>query len=157
MVRIMKIYIGILMSLTHKVLFLLLLTSIMPWLANLNEVNAITQFYFAIPDVIEDLKGITFSVEIGDYDAVSWTHSGSSFIPDSSTMAARSNLTNLHLDNNDFLLAIEDDVQPGTRLYMCASIPYPLEQYDCQWDAVDKDKTGRAEFDFFFQSHRDIK
>lgn len=132
----------------------MLWVSILPLLTGIGEVSAITQFYFAIPDVIEDLQGITFSVEIGDHDVVSWTHDGVSFIPDNRTMDARPNYTNLHLDNNNFLLAIEDDVQPGTRLYMCATVLFPSEQYDCQWDAVDNDNTGIAEFDFYFQPHK---
>ena len=126
---------------------------------NIGKVYALTQFYFAIPSVIQELTEITLSVEINDNDnfqVVSWTHNGSSFIPDNKTVPAEPDYSNLHLDDNDFLLAINNDIPPGTRLYICIDIPYPYEQYDCQWDAVDINSTGFAEFDFFFQSHKDI-
>jgi len=129
-------------------------------LVNTENVYALTQFYFAIPSVIQDLKGIILSVEIHDNDnfrVVSWTHNDSSFVPDNKTVPAEPDYSNLHLDDNDFLLAINDYIQPGTRLYICIDIPYPYEQYDCQWDAVDRDSTGFAEFDFLFQSHKDMK
>ncbi len=127
---------------------------------NIGNAYSITQFYFTIPSGIQDLSEITLSVEIHDNDnfrVVSWTHNGSLFIPDNKTIPDKPNYTNLHLDDNDFLLAINDYVQPGTRLYICVDIPYPYEQYECQWDAVDKNNTGFAEFDFFFQSHKDLK
>jgi hypothetical protein len=126
----------------------------------MNDANALTQFYVALPDVIRDLTGITLSVEIPDYKdfpVLSWTHNGSIFLPDNKTVVTTPNYDRLHLDNNDFLFAIKDTLLPGTRLYICADIPYPNEQYDCQWDAVDRKHTGFAEFDFFFQSHRDLK
>ncbi len=126
--------------------------------ADSNQANAITQFYFAIPTVITDLKEITFSVDINDdnnFHSVSWTYNGSSFIPNHGTKDHEPNYKNLHLHDNNFLLAIDENIDPGTRLYMCVNIPYPLEQYECQWDAVDKENTGYAEFDFFFQSHKD--
>ena len=129
-------------------------------LLNINEVNGLTQFYIALPDVVKDLNGVTLSVEISDYKnfpTVSWTHNGSMLVPDNRTIATEPNYDHLHLDNNDFLLAINDTVPPGTRLYICAEIPYPNTQYDCQWDAVDRNSTGFAEFDFYFQSHKDLK
>src|SRR4030095_1259719 len=129
-------------------------------LQNMDRASALTQFYISLPDIIYDLNGITLSVEISDYKnspVVSWTNNGSMFLPDKTTIAVEPKYDHLHLDNNDFLLAIDDSVEPGTRLYICADIPYPNEQYECQWDAVDKNHTGFAEFDFYFQSHKDTK
>ena len=143
----------------HLILILVAI-SMLVTVQNLNEANALTQFYIALPDIIYDLSGITLSVEISDYKnspIVSWTHNGSAFVPDNGTNVAEPNYGLLHLDNNNFLLAINETVDPGTRLYICADVPYPKQQYDCQWDAVDKNQTGYAEFDFYFQSHKDIK
>lgn len=118
---------------------------------------ALTQVYFSIPDVVEDLYGITFSIESFDNNPleISWTHNGSKFVADNTTNSANADDSSLHLDNNDFLLAIENTLDIGTRLYICVDIPYPIEQYDCQWDAVDKNNTAYAEFDFFSQSNED--
>lgn len=47
-----------------------------------NEVKAMTQFYIALPDAIQDLDGVTLSVEISDYKnlpVISWTYNGSLF------------------------------------------------------------------------------
>lgn len=143
----------------HRITILLLIP-ILITLQSMNEAIALTQFYIALPDIIYDLNGIVLSVEISDYKnfpAVSWTHNGTMFVPDKGTFVVEPKYGQLHLDNNDFLLAINDTVDPGTRLYMCADIPYPSEQYECQWDAVDKNQTGYAEFDFYFQSHDDLK
>jgi hypothetical protein len=120
---------------------------------------ALTQFYFSIPDVVQDLQGIKFTVipSDGNMDVVSWTNNGTIFLPDNKTSATIPNYDNLHLDNNDFLLAIKQNIDIGTRLYMCIDLPYPFDQYECQWDAVDKRNTGFAEFDFYFQSHKDFK
>jgi hypothetical protein len=110
-----------------------------------HDANALTQFYFALPQVIEDLDGIKLSVSISDYkntSKVSWTHNGSFFIPDNNTPETEPEYGRLHLINNNFLLAIKDTIPLGTRLYMCAEIPYPNEQNKCQWDAVDKKHTG---------------
>ena len=129
-------------------------------LQDLNVASAFTQFYVALPDIINDLYGISISIEISDYKnspVISWTHDGSRFVPDNRTVTVEPRYDQLHLDNNDFLLAIKDNVDPGTRLYICVDIPYPNEQYECQWDAVDKNQTGYAEFDFYFQSHDDMK
>jgi hypothetical protein len=120
-----------------------------------SEIAATTNFYFALPDVVQDMSGITFTIETSDdetYNYASWTNNGSLFILDNITKSAQPNNNKLHIDTNDFLLAISDDLPTGTRLVMCATIPYPFEQYDCQWDAVDKDKTAYAEFDFYFKS-----
>jgi hypothetical protein len=140
-------------------IFILLSIPILISLQNMNHTSALTQFYISLPDIIYDLNGVTFSVEISDYKnspIVSWTYNGSMFVPDKRTIAIEPNYDHLHLDNNDFLLAIKDSVEPGTRLYICADIPYPNEQYECQWDAVDKNHTRFAGFDFYFQSHNDI-
>jgi hypothetical protein len=124
---------------------------------NYNMALALTQVYFSIPDAVEDLYGITLSVESLDDNpiVISWTHDGSKFIPDNKTIPGNPSGTNLHLDNNDFLLATEAGIDVGTRLYICVDIPYPIGQYDCQWDAVDKNNTAFAEFDLFLQSHKD--
>lgn len=148
--------------LTNSSLVILILLSILMLLAlqHVNYASAFTQFYVALPDIIYDLTGITISVEVSDYKnfpVVSWTHDGSTFVPDNKTAAVEPRYDQLHLDNNDFLLAINDSVDPGTRLYICVDIPYPNEQYECQWDGVDKNQTGYAEFDFYFQSHKDLK
>jgi hypothetical protein len=122
---------------------------------HISGIEAITNFYIALPDVIQDLRGITFTIETtGDeiYKYASWTNNGSSFIPDNNTQPAQPNNNKLHLDNNNFLISIADDLPVGTRLSMCVAIPYPIEQQACQWDAIDNDKTSFAEFDFFFQS-----
>jgi hypothetical protein len=124
------------------------------------QAEAKTEFYMAIPDIIQDLDGVTLSVEIHDennFHTVSWNHNGSTFIPNNMTIATEPDYHDIHLDNNDFLLAINDVIEPGTRLYMCIDIPYPVDQFDCQWDAVDKNNRGFAEFDLFFQSHKDDK
>ena len=129
-------------------------------LQSINDVGAFTQFYVALPDIVYELYGITISIEISDHTnspSVSWTHNGSMFVPGNKTVAVEPKYDQLHLDNNDFLLAINDSLDPGTRLYICVDIPYPNEQYECQWDAVDKNQTGYAEFDFYFQSHDDLK
>lgn len=140
------------------VVFLSIIILFLP--SSINSSYSITQFYFSIPHVISDLTGITFSVETQDdnYPNIfSWTHNGSYFIPDNITNAVKSTGSNLDLDNNDFLVASNDTIPIGTRLYICIEIPYPNYQYECQWDAVDNSHTGFAEFDFFFQSHPDIK
>lgn len=127
---------------------------------NMETVHAITQFYFAIPDVITDLDGITFSVETFDdinYDSWVWSHNGSYFIPLNYTLSAPPLINDLHLDNNDFLLAVPEDTEIGTRISGCISIPTQNEQFDCQWDAIDKNHTAYFEFDFYFQSHEDSK
>jgi hypothetical protein len=148
--------------LTNSSIVNLIFLSILILLAlqNANDASAFTQFYVALPDIIDDLTGITISVEVSDYKnfpVVSWTHDGSIFVPDNKTVTVEPKYDQLHLDNNDFLLAIIDSIDPGTRLYICVDVPYPNEQYECQWDAVDKNQTGYAEFDFYFQSHKDLK
>jgi hypothetical protein len=126
----------------------------------MSHAEAKTEFYIAIPDIIQNLDGISLSVEIQDennFHTVRWNHNGSTFNPDNRTMAAEPDYHDIHIDNNDFLLAINEDIEPGTRLYICIDIPYPVDQFDCQWDAVDKNNRGFAEFDLFFQSHKDNK
>lgn len=121
-----------------------------------SSIEAVTNFYVAIPDVVQNLKGITFTVETsdnGNYTYASWTNNGSYFIPDNQTLTVEPTNNRLHLDNNNFLLAISNNIDIGTRLLICATLPFPFDQRDCQWDAVDKQSTGYAEFDFFFQSH----
>lgn len=120
-----------------------------------SQIAAVTNFYLALPDVVQDMGGITFTIETSDdeiYNYASWTNNGSSFIPDNITKSAQPDNSKLHIDTNNYLLAILDDIPVGTRLIICVTIPYPFEQQDCQWDVVDKDKTAYAEFDFFFRS-----
>jgi hypothetical protein len=150
---------NLLTKVTSRTLILLSIPMLIT-LQNITDVNALTQFYVALPDIIYELYGTAVSVEIFDPEdssVVSWMHDGSEFVPDNRTAAVEPRYDNLHLDNNDFLLAINDSVEPGTRLYICVDIPYPNEQYECQWDAVDKNQTGYAEFEFYFQSHDDLK
>ena len=120
-------------------------------LVNISEVYGITQFYFAIPEVIEDTTGITFSVDV-DNRVYSWIDNGTDISPaNNNTPNTQSDDTNIDLDANEYLLAIDDNLEIGTRVYMCVDIPRHFTQPTCETDAIDKDLLARAAFQFFFK------
>ncbi len=61
---------------------------IVPLYSKLGKADLMTQFYFSIPDVIQDLRGVSLSAEIHDehnFCVFSCKHNGKSFIPDNRT------------------------------------------------------------------------
>jgi len=125
---------------------LVLLASLIP----MKDVNAATQFYFAIPEVIGDTTGITFSVDT-DNKIFSWKDNGTDIIPSNRTNNAQPNDTGMDLDANEYLLAIHDNLDIGTRVYMCVDLPYYFAEPTCETDAIDKDRIARASFQFLFK------
>jgi hypothetical protein len=125
------------------------LTVIMLVCVNIDNAHAMTQFYFAIPEVIEDTRGIVFSVNT-DNEKFSWKDNGTDIVPDNNTHYAQPDDTGLDLDANEYLLAIHDSLDIGTRVYMCVHIPDYFTEPTCETDAVDKDRIARAAFQFLF-------
>ena len=125
------------------------LTVIMLVCVNIDNAHAITQFYFAIPEVIEDTRGIVFSVDT-DNEIFSWEDNGTVIVPDNNTHDAQPDDTGLDLDANEYLLAIHESLDIGTRVYMCVYIPDYFTEPTCETDAVDKDRIARATFQLLF-------
>jgi len=120
-------------------------------IVSMKEVNAITQFYFAIPEVIEDTEGIIFSVDANN-EVFSWIVNGTSIIPaNNNTSNTQSNDTDMDLDANEYLLAIDNNLDIGTRVYMCVHLPYYFIEPTCETDAIDTDRLARASFQFLFK------
>jgi len=82
---------------------------------NVSNAKAITQFYFAIPNVIKDTAGITFSVD-ADSKVFSWIENGMGIVPANiNTPIVEARGKNIDLDANEYLLAINDNLDIGTR------------------------------------------
>jgi|1185.fasta_scaffold34061_3 hypothetical protein len=110
------------------------------------QANAITQFYFAIPKGIKDTKGVTFSVNVGS-KLFSWIDNGTSLIPTGkNTFDTQPDDTNIDLQTNEYLLAINKNLAVGTRVYMCIHIPSSSEEQICQTDAIDNHHLARVSF-----------
>jgi hypothetical protein len=132
-------------------LSIIFLTVIMLVCVNIDNAHAITQFYFAIPEVIEDTRGIVFSVDTDD-EVFSWMDNGTDIIPvNNNTPNTQADDTGMDLDANEYLLAVDDNLDIGTRVYMCANLTnysanltYPI----CETDAIDKDRLARAALEF---------
>jgi hypothetical protein len=119
--------------------------------ASVNNAFAITQFYFAIPEVIEDTTGITFSVEV-DTKAFSWTDNGTSIVPaNNNTPNTQADDTGMDLDANEYLLAVDDNLEIGKRVYMCVELSKYFTERVCETDAIDKNHVARASFQFLFK------
>lgn len=127
---------------------LLLLVVILVPYTNVIEVDAITQFYFTIPTKIENATGVTFSVDT-DNKLFSWVDNGTSIVAVNSTPNVQADDTNLDLDANEYLLAIDDNMQEGTRVYMCIGLPNFRDPI-CETDAVDNNNLAVASFDIPF-------
>ena len=117
---------------------------------NIGQAYALTQFYFAIPEVIEDTTGIVFSVDT-DNEMFSWTDNGTDIVPSNNTHDAQPDDTGLDLDANEYLLAIHDNLDFGTRVYMCVDIPRYFTEPTCETDAIDNNRIARASFQFLFK------
>jgi hypothetical protein len=121
--------------------FLILGLSIIP------ESGAITQFYFTIPDEIQDTSGLIFSVDINNRN-FSWVYDETGIRPfDNNASNTQANDSGMDLDANEYLLAIDENVDIGTRVYMCIFTPTYLEESLCQTDAIDKNNLARVNFD----------
>jgi hypothetical protein len=116
--------------------------------ANVIEVDAITQFYFTIPTKIDNATGVTFSVDT-DNKLFSWVDNGTSIVAVNSTPNVQADDTNLDLDANEYLLAIDDNIQEGTRVYMCIGLPN-FKDPICETDAIDNNNLAVASFDIPF-------
>lgn len=117
----------------------------------MQQANAITQFYFAIPRVIENTQGIHFSVETDD-GIFAWIDNGTDIIPaNNQTSNTKADNTNIDLQANEYLLAIDQNLKIGTRVYMCVDMPRYFTEESCQTDAVDNNHIARASFQFLFK------
>ena len=134
-----------------QIVFLMALMVMLITCLVLDKVSAITQFYFAIPSEIEDTTGTILSVDTDD-EVFSWMDNGTDIIPaNNNTPNTQADDTGMDLDANEYLLAIEDNLDIGTRVYMCtnltsysANLTYPI----CETDAIDKDRLARAALEF---------
>lgn len=137
------------MGILQEIISVVLITSTI-MLILVQQVNALTQFYFAIPRVIGDTKGITLSVYIGNR-VFSWVDNGTDITPSNNTPNIQPDDRNIDLQENEYLLAINDNVDIGTRVYMCVDFPRYFADPICQTDAIDKHHLARSAFQFLFK------
>ena len=57
----------------------------------------------------------------------------------------------MDLDVNEYLLAIDKNLEVGTRVYMCVSLPRYFVDPSCETDAIDKEHLARASYEFLFK------
>ena len=126
-------------------------TVIMLICMNIGNAHAITQFYFAIPSEIENTTGTIFLVDT-DNEVFSWMDNGTDIIPaNSNTPNTQADDTGMDLDANEFLLAVKDNLDIGTRVYMCVNLTKystNLTEEICETDAIDNDRLARAPLQF---------
>lgn len=67
------------------------------------------------------------------------------------TASTQADDTGMDLDANEYLFAIDENIDTGTRIYMCIFTPLYLKEPLCQTDAIDKDSLSRVNFDVFNQ------
>lgn len=128
----------------------LLLTFIILGLSFIQESSAITQFYFTIPDDFEDTNGLIFSVDVNNKN-FSWIDDKIGISPyNNNTPNTQADDTGMDLDANEYLLAIDKNIELGTRVYMCIFTPLYMEYPLCQTDAIDKDNLARVNFDSLY-------
>lgn len=108
---------------------------------------AITQFYFTIPNKFQNTTGLVFSVEINNRN-FSWMDDGVGLVALNKDMPETlADDTGMDLDANEYLFAIDKNVEIGTRVYMCIFTSSYMSEPLCQTDAIDKNHLARVNFD----------
>jgi hypothetical protein len=116
--------------------------------AHIQHVSALTQFHFAIPFKFENTTDMIFSVDINNKN-YSWVDDGISLVPfNNNTSDVFADDSELDLDANEYLFAIDDEIEIGTRVDMCLFSSNYLSQPICQIDAIDTNNLARANFEY---------
>jgi len=117
----------------------------------LPSIYAITQFHFTIPEEFENSTGIIFSADVNSRN-YSWIDDGLELIPyGNNTPNIQADDSDIDLDANEYLFAIDQEIDIGTRVYMCLAAYTYLDQPICQTDAIDKSNLARSIFQFNFK------
>jgi hypothetical protein len=132
-------------------LSILFMTVVTLLCVNIDNAHAITQFYFEIPSEIENTTGTIFLVDTAN-EVFSWRDNGTDIIPaNNNTPNIQADDTGMDLDANEYLLAVEDNLDIGTHVYMCVSLTNystTLTEPICETDAIDNDRLARAALQF---------
>jgi hypothetical protein len=118
-------------------------------LSLMREINAKTQFYFTVPADYPEDAILLFSVGIENKN-YSWISNKTGINPlNNNTANIQADDSGMDLDANEYLLAIEENIDVGSRVYMCIFAPAHLNESLCQTDVIDKNNLARANFDLF--------
>lgn len=121
------------------------------WIVLYSGIKCNYQFYFTIPDNFENTANLLFWIDINNRN-YSWIDNGMALIPNNNnTASTQADDTGMDLDANEYLFAIDENIDTGTRIYMCIFTPLYLKEPLCQTDAIDKDSLSRVNFDVFNQ------
>jgi hypothetical protein len=132
-----------------KCIFLILFFLIIAFgFVKLQYSSALTQFFYAIPTQFENTTGMVFSVDVNNKN-YSWMDNGEELVSfNSNTPDTNADDTDLDLDANEYLFAIDEKIDKGTRVYMCLFTNLYMTEPQCQTDAVDLNDLARANFKY---------